>query len=576
MQNFTKLAAAALFLTAGLAANAQGLQYSPTVSPSGEFQSIYNMNSISLEWGTSTTFEFADEENAYVNVSYNRTSLPSLTASDFQIYINNTGAGMFDPETGDYEGMYSNLVIELGSLTGLDTWNPSQYKYGEYEIYIPAGLLIDQNGNTNSAQTLTYQIRPEDYNNVIDPLPQESQLEPGIYNRSELEDVVITFGGKFIAINHQSDPITYSNWDSGLEGALNSTYITVSDDYTELHLSIGGFEYGTYNFFIPAGYLILNDGESINGAIYMTYTIFNGLSQPIVIEAPAEVCVKNQIDPLTLSWDYEMVSFSGKVGNATITYYDKNYDLQTIDIPSSAFTWSTENNTGEGQGNVLSIDINSVLKDMTGTFTITLPEGFVETWDLNDSPELTYTIEVYDIYGAGDPVFAQYEKNVLKLTWKNAASYQNVASSPSMYVTNGDTVIEIPYSDWQEDASVYLERIEDWDWESETFGQLLDTYYLINLNKLGLTNGTWTLVAPEAWTTITDSKDNVYLNSQATYTFLWDGNFAGQTSGVEGLEVEDANAPVVYYNLQGQVVNNPEKGQILIKKQGTKTSKVVY
>lgn len=43
-------------------------------------------------------------------------------------------------------------------------------------------------------------------------------------------------------------------------------------------------------------------------------------------------------------------------------------------------------------------------------------------------------------------------------------------------------------------------------------------------------------------------------------------------SGVDGIEADDENAPVEYYNLQGIRVANPENG-IFIKKQGKKVSK---
>ena len=44
---------------------------------------------------------------------------------------------------------------------------------------------------------------------------------------------------------------------------------------------------------------------------------------------------------------------------------------------------------------------------------------------------------------------------------------------------------------------------------------------------------------------------------------------------VETVLGEDSNAPAVYYNLQGQRVNNPEKGQILIVKKGNKAYKQI-
>jgi len=47
-------------------------------------------------------------------------------------------------------------------------------------------------------------------------------------------------------------------------------------------------------------------------------------------------------------------------------------------------------------------------------------------------------------------------------------------------------------------------------------------------------------------------------------------------SGVENVDVNnDDNAPVEYYNLQGIRVNNPGAGQILIRRQGSKVSKVI-
>lgn len=48
----------------------------------------------------------------------------------------------------------------------------------------------------------------------------------------------------------------------------------------------------------------------------------------------------------------------------------------------------------------------------------------------------------------------------------------------------------------------------------------------------------------------------------------------GGTSGIDDIEIDNANAPVEYYNLQGVKVQNPENG-LYIKKQGKKVSKVV-
>ena len=46
-------------------------------------------------------------------------------------------------------------------------------------------------------------------------------------------------------------------------------------------------------------------------------------------------------------------------------------------------------------------------------------------------------------------------------------------------------------------------------------------------------------------------------------------------SGVEELETSESDAPVVYYDLQGNVTE-PVKGAVVIRRQGSKTEKIVY
>lgn len=46
-------------------------------------------------------------------------------------------------------------------------------------------------------------------------------------------------------------------------------------------------------------------------------------------------------------------------------------------------------------------------------------------------------------------------------------------------------------------------------------------------------------------------------------------------SGVEDVVVDNSNAPVRYFNLQGVEVANPAEGQIVIKRQGSKATKVI-
>lgn len=53
------------------------------------------------------------------------------------------------------------------------------------------------------------------------------------------------------------------------------------------------------------------------------------------------------------------------------------------------------------------------------------------------------------------------------------------------------------------------------------------------------------------------------------------GNIKIDWSGVETIGDENVNAPVKYYNMQGMEIANPAKGQLVIKKQGKKATKVI-
>lgn len=58
--------------------------------------------------------------------------------------------------------------------------------------------------------------------------------------------------------------------------------------------------------------------------------------------------------------------------------------------------------------------------------------------------------------------------------------------------------------------------------------------------------------------------------AKTTYTYKYDDG-----AGVDDVAVDAANAPVEFYNLQGVRVDNPAAGQLVIKRQGGKVSKII-
>ena len=62
------------------------------------------------------------------------------------------------------------------------------------------------------------------------------------------------------------------------------------------------------------------------------------------------------------------------------------------------------------------------------------------------------------------------------------------------------------------------------------------------------------------------------------FTIVYTGDLIADMAGVEDITIDnvDANAPVEYFNLQGQRVANPAAGQILIRRQGSTVSKIRF
>ena len=62
------------------------------------------------------------------------------------------------------------------------------------------------------------------------------------------------------------------------------------------------------------------------------------------------------------------------------------------------------------------------------------------------------------------------------------------------------------------------------------------------------------------------------------FTIVYTGDLLADMAGVKDITIDnvDANAPVEYFNLQGQRVANPTNGQILIRRQGSTVSKIRF
>lgn len=87
-----------------------------------------------------------------------------------------------------------------------------------------------------------------------------------------------------------------------------------------------------------------------------------------------------------------------------------------------------------------------------------------------------------------------------------------------------------------------------------------NTVYLMN-NVFGVTGS---MLSTYQW--VDENKQAIEVTGEVVFNF---------DAGVDGILDDAANAPVKYYNLQGVEISNPSKGQIVIKKQGNKSTKVI-
>ncbi len=84
-------------------------------------------------------------------------------------------------------------------------------------------------------------------------------------------------------------------------------------------------------------------------------------------------------------------------------------------------------------------------------------------------------------------------------------------------------------------------------------------------------DGTTTIDFPTGWICYNETTGWIAYFQSAKITI----NASTDNSGISNVAVDNSNAPVEYYNIQGMRINNPEAGQLVIKRQGTSVSKQI-
>ena len=280
--------------------------------------------------------------------------------------------------------------------------------------------------------------------------------------------------------------------------------------------------------------------------------------------------------------------------NATVTV-----DLSEA-VPANALTKDTDAAVVYTSSNVEVATVDAATGEVTlvaaGTTTIKAATEATETYEAG---EATYTLTVMDkaeivyendgktdasgftfevVEGENPWLFSDYGMtgNAFKIAGKTADAY---AVSPVFDLTNRIKPISIT----QTFAYNYI-----------TVAQVPE-YFTIAVREEGATE--WTVLtaapAPEAmnkWTYVDDYAIDLGAYEgkkiQIGYHYVADGTVCGgwqiknilvkgkKSSAVSDITVEDSDAPVVYYNMQGVRVANPANG-LYIRVQGKKATKVL-
>ena len=280
--------------------------------------------------------------------------------------------------------------------------------------------------------------------------------------------------------------------------------------------------------------------------------------------------------------------------NATVTV-----DLSEA-VPANALTKDTDAAVVYTSSNVEVATVDAATGEVTlvaaGTTTIKAATEATETYEAG---EATYTLTVMDkaeivyendgktdasgftfevVKGENPWQFSSYGMtgNAFKITGKTADAY---AVSPVFDLTNRIKPISIT---------------QTFAYNFITVAQVPE-YFTIAVREEGATE--WTVLtaapAPEAmnkWTYVDDYAIDLGAYEgkkiQIGYHYVADGTVCGgwqiknilvkgkKSSAVSDITVEDSDAPVVYYNMQGVRVANPANG-LYIRVQGKKATKVL-
>lgn len=409
---------------------------------------------------------------------------------------------------------------------------------GVYTIDIPAGLVIDENGNTNEDQTITFTL-------VSTEPPVSVSPHSGLYPADGLKDIAITFSGE-ISFNTMSEPMTVRVKNDWINTPYYIEDYSVGEDGSSLHLDLSFLPKGVlYTLNVPEGFIVI-DEKALNEEIWMEYMNWDGMELPQVVSAPDKQSVLADLKPFIFTWDYRNITFTNYMPDTELVIGYPDYGAQEGDrimIPSDYYELVNIDDTGEitfGNneiGNALYLDIRDIIEDYVGyDIEIFFPGYLVIDGNGQPNPPTSYSFELKNLWI--DPEVT-VEEGIVSVLWPYSASATYNLSDREITLYGPEGYEKELQFDLGNPKNGEVSIIN----EDNRHG------LLINLNSLNLMNGEYLLYVPKGYLVIQDDLQEFILNDNVEYRFVWN-NGEIEEAGIEEITVSENN--LIIYDLQGR------------------------
>ncbi|MCD8282427.1 MAG: leucine-rich repeat domain-containing protein [Prevotella sp.] len=472
--------------------------------------------------------------------SYRTTTSDDGTTCTVQLL--NLSTGTLTPLTAD--GYYTIDIPEGFFLVG-EAGDENE----QMEINITIGTPSDDE-NSNDASDYTFwpangALVDYDSNGAHVSVMNNNAAFTGIYNTHQYPNATVTADDLKI-YNSDGEIVAQGRGDRESYSVVDTheveffTYLpTTNGSYTGVNIT--GFDPGEYTIYVPAGLIILSDGQT-NPELTSTYTIRDTSNDPVFTTDPENHTSFTSLEYLTVNCD-QTITVTGNVSQILVssakgdyTNTVSKYELSEDGLSCKLYFTTTINST-----------------DMDTALEITIPGGFFS----GQNEDIDITLFLGEAEEAVTPVlvFNPADDSTVTEIYQIVVSFEDNAPITYEYGLNDVTLTK--------DGEVVVQGLTGRpavDSEDDPTSYTLTLNALVTAEEVdGVTlydEGDYTLTLPAGmfFTGVAN------YNAEQSVTYHLVKSTSTGINGVNAATTDDAT----YFNLAGQRVNTPVKGQVYV------------